>query len=194
MYGVDWSPINISTAIERKDRKKIKNVEYIQSDVHELPFENNYFDFIFSNGVLHHTTSIEKGLKEIFRTLKKGGQCWLYLMEKPGGIHWDVIELLRIVMEPVPQEYARSLLRLMGVPENRLYFILDHIQVPINTRINIEELIHLLNELGFKNLKRLDRGVDFDRVENIHQIKQKRDDKDLIWKFGVGENRFLFEK
>ena len=194
MHGVDWSQININTAKQRCNDKNIGDVQYDVADVHELPFENEHFDFVFSNGVLHHTTSIRKGLEEIYRVLKIGGSGWLYVMEKPGGIHWDMIEILRNVMDVVPQEYARSIFRMLGVPENRLYYILDHIQVPINTRSSIKETEELLSSVGFKNIKRLNRGTDFDRIESIYKMNEQKNIKDISWKFGVGENRFLFKK
>ncbi len=191
VYGIDWSVINLKTANYRKDLKNIENVEYKQGDVLKLPFEDGKFDFVFSNGVLHHTVSIQEGLREIFRIMKSGAQGFLYLMEKPGGVHWDVVELLRLVMKPVNHQYARDLFKMFGVPENRIFYILDHIMVPINTRLTPKELEEILSNIGFKNIKRLTRGVDFDRVENIYNMKNR---DDIIWKYGVGENRYIFDK
>jgi len=191
VYGLDWSETNIKTANYRKELKNIQNVQYVQGDVLNLPFDDEKFDFVFSNGVLHHTVSIENGLREIFRVMKKGAQGFLYLIEKPGGVHWDTVELLRLIMKPVNHEYARDTFKILGVPNNRIFYILDHIMVPINTRSTSNELEKLLEDIGFKNIERLTRGSDFDRVENIHNEKNK---DDTIWKYGIGENRYIFEK
>jgi SAM-dependent methyltransferase len=156
-----------------------------------MPFEKNTFDFVFSNGVLHHTESILTGLKEIRRVLRDSGKAWLYVIEQPGGLHWDMVELLRNVMRPVDRRYARALFALLGVPGNRIFYILDHIMVPINTRTTIEEIEGLAREAGFKSHVRLSRGVDFDRIEHIYVKHKSGDVKDLIWKYGVGEHRYI---
>ncbi|QWE31039.1 class I SAM-dependent methyltransferase [Polynucleobacter sp. Adler-ghost] len=98
--GIDFSELNINTALDRHKRISPKT-SFKLGSVHNLPFADNTFDFIFSNGVLHHTESIPLGLKEIHRTLKPHGECFLYLIEKPGGLHWDMTELLRNVMKPL---------------------------------------------------------------------------------------------
>ena len=45
----------------------------IQADAENLPFNNDSFDIVYSNGVLHHSTSTEKCIFEVTRVLKPGG-------------------------------------------------------------------------------------------------------------------------
>lgn len=47
--------------------------EFILADVHNMPFENNFADFIMSRGSIWFWSEPEKGLKEIYRILKPGG-------------------------------------------------------------------------------------------------------------------------
>jgi len=189
--GVDFSEININTAKSKQNNTEFSDIKYKIGNVLDLPYEDNRFDFVFSNGVLHHSESIEKGLSEMHRVMKKGGLGWIYLIEKPGGVHWDTIELLRRLIKPVDPELARLTLKLLGVPSNRVFYILDHIMVPINTRITINDIEKLLVDAGFNSLRRLDRGVDFDRIEHLKKIDH---DNDAIWKYGVGEHRYIFSK
>jgi SAM-dependent methyltransferase len=51
-----------------------KNTYYAQATIDELPFPTDYFDFIYSNSVIYHLSSPEKGIAEFFRVLKPGGQ------------------------------------------------------------------------------------------------------------------------
>ena len=66
--------------------KKSDNIEYtsadlyspladIKMDIHNMPFDNNYFDFILCNHVLEHVENDIKALSEIKRVLKKGGRA-----------------------------------------------------------------------------------------------------------------------
>src|SRR3989338_9808029 len=67
--------------IDYGDGKKLKydGVEYLKASTLELPFPDNYFDFVFCNGVLHHTVDTIKGINEMYRVLKPGHQSWIYL-------------------------------------------------------------------------------------------------------------------
>jgi ubiquinone/menaquinone biosynthesis C-methylase UbiE len=187
--GIDFSQLNIDNALKRKESKGISDINFQIGNVLDLPFEDSSFDFVFSNGVLHHTESTIKGLKEIRRVLKLKGKAWLYVIEKPGGLHWDMVEILRNLMQPVSRDYARAFFALIGVPGNRIFYILDHIMVPINERTTIQEIEDLIYEAGFSNVYRLNRGADFDRIEHLYRKRPKQ--KDLIWKYGVGEHRYI---
>ena len=102
VLGVDFSPLNIETARRRCHEAGLTGLEYRLGDVLDLPAEDASCTFVFSNGVLHHTGNVAKGLCEIFRVLKPGGIAYLKLIPHPGGIHWDTVELLRHLMRDVP--------------------------------------------------------------------------------------------
>ena len=50
--------------------------------VEELPYPDNYFDYIVSNGVIHHTLNTQRAVDEFYRVLKPGGQSLLFLYQK----------------------------------------------------------------------------------------------------------------
>jgi ubiquinone/menaquinone biosynthesis C-methylase UbiE len=187
--GLDISPINVEDANRRVAEAGIDNVYFKKGDVLELPFEDGEFDIVFSNGVLHHTTDWEKGVREMLRVLKPGGLGWLYLIENPGGIFWDVIEILRVVMKTEEKSAARAALQAINLPANRIFYMLDHVMVPINVRLTPEGIENCLENAGAVNIKRLKRGCDFDRVEHIYQKNKYAEAH-----FGAGENRYVFSK
>ena len=51
-----------------------ERVEYVKGDAYKMPFENDYFDAVFSNGSLHEWEHQEGILDEIARVLKPGGR------------------------------------------------------------------------------------------------------------------------
>lgn len=187
--GIDISDINICDAQNRVEDCNINNVIFKQINALDLPFDDNSFDIVFSNGVLHHTTDWEKGVGELIRVLKPGGLGWLYLIENPGGLFWDTIEILRVIMQNEKKETALQILKSLGYPGNRLYYMLDHVMVPINTRLTPREVEQRLTESGAVKIRRLTRGTDFDRIEKIAQQEPYADIK-----YGVGENRYVFSK
>jgi len=193
VHGVDFSEINIATAIRLRDARGIKDVEYRVADVLKLPFADASFDFVFSNGVLHCTTRpIEDGLAELHRVLRPGGDLFVAVMEKPGGILFDTVELLRAVMRNVPLDIALSFFQLMGLVGFRLYSLLDHLLVPINARTTPAELEQMIVRAGFRRYRRLTRGSATDQIELLHS--QGKNDPDALWKYGVGENKYICTK
>ena len=189
VVGVDFSEPGIRDARARLHKSRLKGISFRNGSVLSMPFPDASFDFVFSNGVLHHTKDMSRGVHELLRVLKSGGRGFVYVIENPGGIFWDVIEILRVLMKPVPYEVAQRQFELIGVPANRTFYILDHIMVPINIRSTPEQVESLLRAAGATDLVRLARGADFDRVERIY-----RGEPFARVKFGVGENRYLFSK
>ena len=60
----------------------------IQSDAENLPFADNTFDIVYSNGVLHHTLDTEKSMAEVNRILKPGGAAVIMLYAKSSWHYW----------------------------------------------------------------------------------------------------------
>lgn len=53
-----------------------------EADAESLPFADRSFDVVYSNGVLHHTPSIEKAFSEIARVLRPGGEFYVILYHR----------------------------------------------------------------------------------------------------------------
>lgn len=187
--GIDVSSIGIHDARRRIAEAEIGGVEFEEGNVLQLPFEDNSFDIVFSNGVLHHTADWQVGVGELTRVLRRGGLGWLYLIEKPGGLFWDLIEVMRAIMKDEKRDVIRAALHASGTPANRIFYMLDHVMVPINLRLTPEEIESCLAKAGATGIRRLSRGTDFDRIERIYQKEPYADVK-----YGVGENRYVFSK
>lgn len=72
--GVDQSSESVKTST-RKNRRAVKSgrLQVVQGSVEALPFASNLFDLVTAVESVHYW-EIEKGLSEVYRTLKKGGQ------------------------------------------------------------------------------------------------------------------------
>lgn len=71
--GVDASPIGVSDAQKRVAQSGIENVEFRVANLLDLPFNDDTFDIVYCNGVLHHTTDWREGIRQILRVLKPNG-------------------------------------------------------------------------------------------------------------------------
>lgn len=77
-YGtVDYRSIHqrptVLTRLGIDDPSIARSVQIIPSDIHHIPFDDNYFDLIYSTSVLEHVHDLENGFAEMARVLKPGG-------------------------------------------------------------------------------------------------------------------------
>lgn len=73
MYSIDLSQTSIDCTSRRLFLKGL-DAHVRQADCENLPFPSDFFDYIWSWGVIHHTPNTELAAKEIQRVLKKGGR------------------------------------------------------------------------------------------------------------------------
>lgn len=72
---------DISDSVEMayQNTKGMDNVLVCQADIFDLPFPEDFFDVIFSNGVLHHTPDARQAFVSLCKHLKAGGIIGVYI-------------------------------------------------------------------------------------------------------------------
>lgn len=161
VVGVDLSPKNIESSRKRAAQKGFKNLHFQQGSLMEIPFEDESFDIVWCNGVLHHTENPDKGLKEITRVLKPGGHLWLYLYGS-GGIYWFVMDWIRSVLRSTKALDCIYALRLMDAPIPRIGEWIDDWYVPYLRRYTHDDVTKRLDELGYDDTSALMGGTIYD--------------------------------
>ena len=73
VYGVDLTEAMVARACEHIQRAGIANAEVLQVASERLPFKENTFDVVISNGVINLSPDKETLFREINRVLKPGG-------------------------------------------------------------------------------------------------------------------------
>lgn len=81
-YGATVIGIDLSEAVDvaYKNTKNLKNTHIVQADIYNLPFSEEYFDYVYSIGVLHHLPRPQDGFNALVKhTSKKGAiSAWVY--------------------------------------------------------------------------------------------------------------------
>lgn len=72
--GIDITEYGVKATSERLACYKL-NGQIVQMDAEKMSFENSTFDFIWSWGVVHHSSNTNTILKEMHRVLKPGGSA-----------------------------------------------------------------------------------------------------------------------
>ena len=94
-YGAVMTSLDITYDRARATNAKFRlmneiaaGCQALQGDSEILPFPDNSFDIVYSNGVLHHTADTEQAVAEVFRVLKPGGQAVIMLYCKSSWHYW----------------------------------------------------------------------------------------------------------
>jgi SAM-dependent methyltransferase len=184
VIGVDLGRRSLETAGRMALEAGIANVEFVEADVLGLPYDDESFDFVFCNGVLHHTTDLERGLRELHRVLRRGAEAFLYLYGD-GGLFWYSRKRMGPIMKRIPQAYTMSVLDTIGMPPQRFIFA-DNWYVPIERHTARVDLERLLTETGFSSFRKLTggRATDLDSAEAMSHPEAA-----ALW--GDGEHRYL---
>jgi SAM-dependent methyltransferase len=89
---------------------KDDSIQLIKSSISNIPFEDNYFDFAMSIGVLHHIPDTQKAMNDCVKKVKKGGYFYTYLyysLDNRGFLFkllFKVSNLIRLFISSMPQK------------------------------------------------------------------------------------------
>jgi ubiquinone/menaquinone biosynthesis C-methylase UbiE len=141
-YGVDATnaaiqetTANIESILQSDIRPKFLGV----ASAENLPFEDNYFDIVYSHGVLHHATNTMKCISEAVRVLKPGGTIKLMVystFSATGIMLWGIHALLK------------------GKPfQSQEKIIFKHLESPGTKCYSCHEFSKILKGFGLNNVK-----------------------------------------
>lgn len=85
---ITWKRVRSTEAKFRLLGDGAKGCCALQADAENLPFADNHFDIIYSNGVLHHTADTSLAVNEAFRVLKPGGKAVILLYCRSSWHYW----------------------------------------------------------------------------------------------------------
>lgn len=88
--GANFSAIDLSATSVEATRKRLVlkglDGDIKQADAENIPFEDHTFDFVWSWGVIHHSSRTARIVREISRVLKPGGECRVMVYNRLGVI------------------------------------------------------------------------------------------------------------
>ena len=72
--GIDMTPEMLDKARRGAEAMRAANVEFVEGEVESLPFPDESFDVVISNGVIDLVPDKDAVFREIFRVLEPGGR------------------------------------------------------------------------------------------------------------------------
>ena len=166
-----WIGVDISEAIDvaREQLGRIPNTHFVQADALKLPFADESFDAILSEGVLHHTPSTREALSSATRVLAAGGEINFYVYRRKSPAREFVDDYVRQRLRDLSDDDAWN--------EMRSFTSLARSLANLKTDVVIEEDVPLLGikagrqdvqRLIYWNFAKLYWNDAFDFEENVH--------------------------
>lgn len=118
LFGLDISEDMVNKAKNNMKIVGVKNVEIECGHSDSLPFQDDFFDVVASNGIYNLSPDKEKVFCEVFRVLKPGGRtvfCEIVLKDKLAeGVRKDIDDWFRCIGGALPEEDFLNLMKKTG--------------------------------------------------------------------------------
>ena len=86
IFALDPTLASVNLGREFSKKNKIQNISFVNADIFDDVFHNNTFDFIWINGVLHHTKNPSLAFDIVSKYLKNEGYILVGLYNKFGRL------------------------------------------------------------------------------------------------------------
>ncbi|HVP93210.1 MAG TPA: methyltransferase domain-containing protein [Acidobacteriota bacterium] len=149
LNGLEISPTMIETAEKNAREYGVEaRAKYVKGDAVKMPFENDFFDGVFSNGSLHEWSQPERVFDEVFRVLKSGGTYFISDMRRN--------------MSP----FMKWFMKLVTKPKE----MQPGLKSSINASYTVEEIKSILATTSLKEheVKKLMMGFVVTGAKNLH--------------------------
>lgn len=152
VVGLDMTEKMINKAKENKLKLGYENVEFVQGDIEQMPFDDNQFDVVISNCVLNLVPDKNKAFSEIFRVLKPGGHFCISDIVTEGNLPEKLQEIATLYVGCVSGALQKDLY--LDIVKQSGF---NEISIRKAKQINIPDSVYLkyLNQSELDEFKRL---------------------------------------
>lgn len=162
VVGADICLNSLSLAEGFRHRNGIQSASFVQMNLFRPAFAPESFDFVISNGVLHHTANPYEAFRSILRLLKPRGYVIVGLYNRYGRLWTDLRRLVfRLTGDRLTLLDPR--LRTPGVGQNRKRaWFLDQYKHPHESKHTIGEVQRWFHETGVLFISSIPKAVAFE--------------------------------
>ena len=142
VLGLDPTIESLLIAQNFAKKNNVNNIEFINSDIFDDVLKEEVFDFIWCNGVLHHTKNPYVAFEILIKSLKKNGYVLIGLYNKIGRIRTIFRKYLyKIFGEVILNLLDPTLRNLKENSDERRAWIKDQYMHPIESSHSLDEVL-----------------------------------------------------
>ena len=191
IVGLDPAIDSLNLAKKFSNENEISNVTFVNADIFDDVLTNEYFDFIWCNGVLHHTKDPYLAFKILIQSLKKNGYVLIGLYNKIGRLRTLLRKYLFKIFGRRVLEFLDPTLNNLKLNENeKNAWLRDQYIHPIESLHTIDEVLKWFKENNIEFVSSIPSS-DFDY--NYQDIFTKKSEGSLYSRI-INQISMLFNK
>ena len=174
IVGFDPTIQSLNLAKDFADKNEITNIEFVNADIFDDVLERDYFDFIWCNGVLHHTKDPYKAFEIVTKSLKEEGYILIGLYNKIGRIRTIFRKYLsKIFGKKFLEIFDPTLKNLKISSEERKSWIKDQYFHPIESLHTLDEVLDWFKKNDIEFINSIPSS-DFEFSQDFENLFEKK--------------------
>ena len=142
IVGLDPTIDSLQLANNFTKKNEINNIEFVNADIFDDVLSDEFFDFIWCSGVLHHTKNPYVAFEILIKSLKKEGYVLIGLYNKIGRIRTIIRKyLFKIFGNVILNVLDPTLRNLKKDSEERKAWIRDQYIHPIESLHTLDDVL-----------------------------------------------------
>ncbi len=143
IVALDPTLASLKLAENFSKKYNINNINYVNADIFDDVLSDNYFDFVWCNGVLHHTKDPYGAFQILIKSIKKNGYVLIGLYNKIGRVRTILRKYLyKILGKKFLLKFDPTLRNLKMDKEEQNAWIRDQYIHPIESLHTIDEVMY----------------------------------------------------
>lgn len=162
IIGLDSTINSLKLAKNFADKNNLENIKFINADIFDDVLKENIFEFIWCNGVLHHTKDPYGAFKILIKSLKNEGYVLIGLYNRFGRIRTVIRRYLyKIFGRKLLEKIDPTLKNLKLDEDEKVAWIRDQYIHPIESLHTIDEVLTWFKENDIEFISSIP-SADFD--------------------------------
>ena len=176
VVGLDPTIESLKLAADFTKKQNIDNIDFINADIFDDVLTDKFFDFIWCNGVLHHTKDPYKAFRVLIKSLKNEGYVLIGLYNKFGRIRTVFRRyMFKIFGSKYLDIFDPTLRNLKNNEEERKAWIRDQYIHPIESLHTIDNVLKWFNKNDIEFINSIPSSNFEDDDDNLFSKKSKGD-------------------
>ncbi len=174
IFALDPTIDSLELAKKFINNHNIENVSLINVDIFDDVLSDEYFDFIWCNGVLHHTKNPYLAFQILTKSLKKEGYCLIGLYNKIGRLRTIIRKYLFKIFGSKILDLLDPTLKKLKLDKNeKNAWIRDQYLHPIESLHTIDEVLKWFDKNNIEFISSIPSSDLSNNYKNIFEKKSK---------------------
>ena len=175
VVGLDATIDSLKLANNFAKKNEIHNVNFVNADIFDDVLQDNFFDFIWCNGVLHHTKNPYEAFKIVTKSLKNKGYILVGLYNRIGRIRTIIRKYIYKIFGTKLLIFLDPTLRNLKLDEEeKISWIRDQYHHPIESLHTIDEVLRWFSKNNIDFINSIPQSAfDEKSADNLFAKKSK---------------------